>query len=99
MDEGGRAEGLYTSTRTTDNGEAPDARDGASLLVAALAEIELLDAEADADLSDSYSLHRDHANRRAADADADAEHNLIEETAFLIPEMDEEPTLPRRPLM
>ncbi|KAJ7868144.1 hypothetical protein B0H13DRAFT_2558906 [Mycena leptocephala] len=75
---------------TTDNGEAPGARNGESLL----AENELLDAEADTDSSDSYSLHRDHANRRAADADTDAEHNLIEETAVLIPETDEEPLYP-----
>jgi hypothetical protein len=65
------------------------------MLVAALVEIKLLDAEADADSSESYSVHRDHTNRRAADADADVEHNLIEEMAVLIPETDEEPTLPR----
>ncbi|KAJ7932938.1 hypothetical protein B0H13DRAFT_754415 [Mycena leptocephala] len=70
--------------------DAEGDKDSASLLAAALAEIELLDVEAadssDGVSSDSSSLHCDHPTRQAADADAD-------EAAVLTPETDEAPSL------
>jgi hypothetical protein len=70
-------------------------KDDASLLAAALAEIELLGAEADADSSDSSSLRRDHAKRQAADADADADVEPNQETHEAVSLDDEEEPTPQ----
>ncbi|KAJ7932913.1 hypothetical protein B0H13DRAFT_754361 [Mycena leptocephala] len=66
---------------TTHHGDAQTDKDDASLLAAALAEIELLEAA-----SRSVSLHPDHATQQAADVYSDADADAV---AVLTPETDE----------